>query len=136
MADQNTTTADAGNAPVFRLQKLYVKDFSFENPNAPEVFFFKETEPKVDMNLSLKNKKLDEQHWEVTLAVTAKVTDAKTEKTLFIIEIEHAGDLDGSEVEHIDEGWIDNRARMLGENDLANSLGPDIDRNMQVSAQG
>ena len=92
MAEQNTaessTTAD--NLPAFRLQKLYVKDLSFENPNAPEVFFAKESEPKVDINLGLKNKKLGDDTWEVSLAITAKITDTKEDKTLFIIEIEHA----------------------------------------------
>jgi len=88
MADQDTT--DTSNTPIFRLQKLYVKDLSFENPNAPEVFFAKESEPKVDLNLGLKNKKLDDNHWEVTLAITAKISDTKTDKTLFISEIEHA----------------------------------------------
>jgi len=90
MTDQNSTDTSAADTPVFRLQKLYVKDLSFENPNAPGVFFAKESEPKVDLNLGLKNKKLDEGHWEVTLSVTAKVTDNKSDKTLFIIEVEHA----------------------------------------------
>jgi len=76
MTDQNSTDTSAADTPVFRLQKLYVKDLSFENPNAPGVFFAKESEPKVD--------------WEVTLSVTAKVTDNKSDKTLFIIEVEHA----------------------------------------------
>jgi preprotein translocase subunit SecB len=92
MTDQDATdTSTTANAPVFRLQKLYVKDLSFENPNAPAVFFAKESEPKVDLNLGLKNKKLDDDHWEVSLAITAKITDTKNDKTLFIAEIEHAG---------------------------------------------
>jgi preprotein translocase subunit SecB len=41
--------------------------------------------------LGLNNKKLSEDHWEVTLSVTAKVTKNDDGKTLFIIEIEHAG---------------------------------------------
>ena len=92
MADQDATgTSTTANNPVFRLQKLYVKDLSFENPNAPAVFFAKESEPKVDLNLGLKNRKLEDDHWEVTLAITAKITDTKNDKTLFIAEIEHAG---------------------------------------------
>ena len=92
MADQDATdTSTTANTPIFRLQKLYVKDLSFENPNAPEVFFAKESEPKVDLNLGLKNRKLDDDHWEVSLAITAKITDTKNDKTLFLAEIEHAG---------------------------------------------
>ncbi len=91
MSEQNDETAQAQQPPVFRLQKMYVKDLSFENPNAPAVYLEK-GEPKVDLNLGLKHKKLDTaDHYEVSLAVTAKVTNSQTEKALFIIEVEHAG---------------------------------------------
>lgn len=89
MTDQEQN--GAGDLPAFRMQKLYVKDLSFENPNAPKIFFAKNSEPKVDLNLGLKNRKLDDEHWEVSLNITAKVTDTKNDETLFIIEIEHAG---------------------------------------------
>ncbi|MCB2183477.1 MAG: protein-export chaperone SecB [Desulfobulbaceae bacterium] len=92
MAEENgQNAAPQGEAPVFRLQKLYVKDLSFESPNAPDVFLAQQAEPKVDVNLGLKNNKMENDHWEVVLTVTATVTNAKDEKTLFIIEIEHAG---------------------------------------------
>jgi len=78
MAEENNEGAQAPQPPVFRLQKMYLKDLSFENPEAPDVFLAK-GEPKVDVNLGL------------TLAITAKVTNSQTEKTLFIIEVEHAG---------------------------------------------
>lgn len=79
------------NAPVFRLQKFYVKDLSFENPNAPEVFKVGQAKPKVDINLSLKNKKLDEDHHEVVLSINATIVNEDDGKTLFIVEIDHAG---------------------------------------------
>lgn len=85
MSDQEKTP---NNAPMFRLQKLYVKDISFENPNAPEIFLHK-GEPKVEVNLGAKNRKVDEDHFEVSLTMTAKVTSG--DKTLFIVEVEHAG---------------------------------------------
>ncbi len=91
MTDQEANNETTSNAPLFRLQKLYVKDLSFENPNSPGVFFVKDSEPKVDLNLGLKNRKLDDDHWEVKLVITAKITDTKNDKTLFILEIEHAG---------------------------------------------
>lgn len=91
MAEENNESAQAPQPPVFRLQKMYLKDLSFENPEAPDVFLAK-GDPKVDVNLSLKHRKLEtEDHYEVTLAITAKVTNSQTEKTLFIIEVEHAG---------------------------------------------
>ena len=91
MAEQNEQNASPqGEAPIFRLQKMYLKDLSFENPNAPETFLAPQ-EPKVEVNLGLKNKKLENDHWEVVLSVTATVTNVKDNKTLFIVEIEHAG---------------------------------------------
>lgn len=90
MTDQNTTEAAGPESPVFRLQKMYVKDLSFENPNAPEVFFVQQAEPKVDFKLGIKNRKMDEENWEVTMAITATITDTKSSKTYFIMEIEHA----------------------------------------------
>lgn len=77
-------------APIFRLQKMYVKDLSFENPNAPEVFTVKQSEPKVEVNLGLKNRTVPgDSLYEVTISITAKVTQGEQSQTLFIVEIEH-----------------------------------------------
>lgn len=76
--------------PEFRMQKMYIKDLSFENPSTPEVFLNQGQEPKVELNLQLNNKKVDEHHYEVALEVTAKVTADEGKKTLFILELEHA----------------------------------------------
>ncbi|MFH1217717.1 MAG: protein-export chaperone SecB [Pseudomonadota bacterium] len=92
MAEQNEQNASPqGEAPVFRLQKLYIKDLSFENPNAPEIYLEQQQSPKVEVNLGLKNKKMENDHWEVCLSVTATVTNGNDGKTLFIVEVEHAG---------------------------------------------
>jgi preprotein translocase subunit SecB len=92
MAEENKNQqGEQANLPVFKLQKLYIKDLSFENPNAPDVFLGNFGEPKVDVNLGLRNKKINDDHWEVTFAITAKVTKNDDDKTLFIIEVEHAG---------------------------------------------
>ncbi len=83
---------DQQEAPVFRMQKMYIKDLSFESPNAPTIFLEKNQEPKVDFNLQIKNTTIDNDHYEVTLAITAKVLDKKADdKVMFIVEIEHAG---------------------------------------------
>jgi preprotein translocase subunit SecB len=95
MSDQDATApgkeAEKDSMPVFRLEKLYLKDLSFESPNAPAAFFLQKPEHKVDMKLKLKNKKVDENHWEVCLEVSATVHDTKSDKVMFIVEIEHAG---------------------------------------------
>ncbi len=86
----NPEVAD-DDSPVFRMQKMYIKDFSFENPNAPAVFQAPNQEPKVEVSLKLNNRKLDDNHYEVALQITAKILDkGNNDKTMFIMEIEHA----------------------------------------------
>ncbi len=91
MAEEQGNNGAPEDNPVFRMQKMYIKDFSFENPNAPEVYQSQNQEPKVEVNLKLNNKKLDDDHWEVSLQITAKIVDkGNNDKTMFIMEIEHA----------------------------------------------
>ncbi len=90
MTEENVTPQPESNVPAFRLQKLYVKDLSFENPNAPGVFQIKPEEPKTEVNLNMRSQRLNDEAWEVTLGLTVKMT-GNDEKTLFIIEVEHAG---------------------------------------------
>lgn len=89
---ENTAGAETEEKPEFRMQKMYVKDFSFENPNAPQVFITpQKNEPNVELNMQLHNKKVDDDHWEVVMEISAKVTSKADEsKVMFILEIEHA----------------------------------------------
>ena len=74
--------------PTFAVQRVYLKDISFESPNAPAVFK-SEWKPQVKMDLNTENKKLSDNQWEVTLTLT--VTANIEEKPAFIIEIQQAG---------------------------------------------
>lgn len=90
MAEEKGSSSADSN-PEFRMQKMYIKDLSFENPNAPEVFTIQQkSEPAVEVNLQLNNKKINNDHWEVILEVTAKVSSKEDDKVMFILEIEHA----------------------------------------------
>jgi preprotein translocase subunit SecB len=82
--EQNT--ANGGQQVV--LQKIYLKDLSFESPKAPEVFTTNVT-PQTQLNLRYANKDLGQDNVEVALTVTieAKQDDA----TLFLVEMTQAG---------------------------------------------
>ncbi|MBW2684191.1 MAG: protein-export chaperone SecB [Deltaproteobacteria bacterium] len=89
MAEKKEKTQEK---PIFRMQKMYTKDLSFENPNAPGVYLIQQKqEPAVEVNLQLNNKKIDDDHWEVLLQITAKISTKDDDKVMFILEIEHAG---------------------------------------------
>ena len=71
------------------LQKVYVKDVSFEAPGAPQIFQVQATQPNVELNLSQRVTQLGESAFEVVLSVTAtcKIED----KTAYLAEVHQAG---------------------------------------------
>ncbi|PCI00098.1 MAG: protein-export chaperone SecB [Zetaproteobacteria bacterium] len=79
------------DTPVFNLQRIYVKDISFENPNSPEVFAEANKQPKVKMSLDLSHRKVNDEHWEVSIKINAETRVQETDKLVFEIEVEQAG---------------------------------------------
>ena len=72
----------------FNIQRIFVKDISFECPNSPMIFK-KEWAPEVSMDIDTKSQKLEEGVFEVvlTLTTTAKVG----EEVAFLCEVQQAG---------------------------------------------
>ena len=73
----------------FAIQKIYVKDVSFESPNAPAVFNDGAWAPEINVQLNSSNQMLAENVYEVVLAIT--VTAKQNEKTAFLVELKQAG---------------------------------------------
>ena len=75
---------------VFSLEKVYVKDLSFEAPNTPQVFLEKQA-PEVGVQLGIEHNVVDAQQgvYEVLLAVTATAKLGDT--TVFLAEAKQAG---------------------------------------------
>lgn len=69
--------------------KIYLKDFSFESPQAPEVFRQGEWNPKTDLNLRSSHSSVGDNHHEIVLTVTVEAKD--DDKTLFLVELQQAG---------------------------------------------
>lgn len=75
-------------APQFEIQRIFVKDLSFEAPNTPHTFV-EERKPEVSLNLETKSNKIQDNLHEVILSITATVTTSK--KNAFLIEVHQAG---------------------------------------------
>ncbi len=75
-------------APVFAIEKIYVKDLSLEIPHAPQIFLERET-PQIDIQLHTEGKPIAENVFEAVLTVT--VTAKFSEKVLFLVEAAQAG---------------------------------------------
>lgn len=72
----------------FAIQKIYIKDISFETPNSPDIFKL-EWDPKVSMQLSSEGMNISDELTEVVLTVT--VTTMIGEKAAYLVEIHVAG---------------------------------------------
>lgn len=82
MSEQNNTDMS------FQIQRIYIKDISFEAPNAPQVFQ-KEWEPEVKLDLDTASSQLADDVYEVVLRVT--VTATVGEDSAFLCEVQQAG---------------------------------------------
>ncbi len=71
--------------------KIYVKDFSFESPQAPDVFQSSEWAPQTNLNLRSAHKTTGENLHEVVLTLTVEAKDKEGEQTLFLVELHQAG---------------------------------------------
>ncbi|QSX33725.1 protein-export chaperone SecB [Shewanella avicenniae] len=74
--------------PQFNIQRVYVKDISFETPNSPAIFQ-KEWTPEVKLDLDTRSSKLGDDVYEVILTLT--VTATLGEETAFLCEVQQAG---------------------------------------------
>lgn len=72
----------------FDIQRIYIKDVSFETPNSPEIFL-QEWKPKMDFQLGTEAHQIGENIYEVVIRVT--VTTKVEEKTAFLAEVQQAG---------------------------------------------
>lgn len=81
-------TAKEQPQPGFAMEKVYIKDLSFESPNSP-VIFTKQWQPKVKMDLNTKHTVIDQNVHEVAVTITLTVT--VEDMTAFIVEVQQAG---------------------------------------------
>ena len=93
MTDDTTAAPEEANqeqtiAPKFAVQRLYLKDLSFETPQGAAAFQ-KQWQPKVNQDLSTKTNKIDDGLFEVSLRIT--ITVKHEDETIYLIEAEQAG---------------------------------------------
>ncbi|OGT29711.1 MAG: protein-export chaperone SecB [Gammaproteobacteria bacterium RIFCSPHIGHO2_12_FULL_35_23] len=77
------------NQQRFEIQRIYVKDLSFEAPNTPQVFLEQNWQPDITIDLNIAHNEVNKGVYEVILTVTA--TAKAKEKTAFLAEVKQAG---------------------------------------------
>lgn len=86
MADEQPQ--NAGPQRQLVLQKIYVKDLSFESPKAPGIFTTN-VQPQTQINIRSSAQNVGANTEEVTLTLTLEAKDKDT--TLFLVEVAQAG---------------------------------------------
>ncbi|RZI75658.1 MAG: protein-export chaperone SecB, partial [Pseudomonas sp.] len=104
MTDQpnNGAISNEEEAPQFSLQRIYVRDLSFEAPKSPAIFR-QEWTPSVSLDLNTRQKQLENDFYEVVLTLSVEVKNG--EEIAFIAEVQQAGiflikGLDASSMSH------------------------------------
>lgn len=104
----------AGEAPRLTILTQYIKDLSFENPNAPVIFAQLKGQPQIQVNVDVAASRLQDKLAEVSIRL--KLEAKSEDKVAFILELEYAGlcALGGSpSVEESERLYLVDGAQML-----------------------
>jgi len=97
---ENHDIGSVPQSPVI-VHAQYLKDFSFENPNAPESLKGSATPPEVDINIAVDTVRL--QHPELKdffeVVLTVEVNAIRDDRTLFIAELKYGAAISIHDVE-------------------------------------
>ena len=93
---ENETAAEAGDAlsngadtaPAAGMISQYVKDLSFENPNAPAIYSV-QTSPSVDIQFSLNSAQVGDDLFEVTMKIEVRAQNEA--QVAFMVDLTYAG---------------------------------------------
>lgn len=87
-AQDTATEAQQPAGPQFALQRIYLKDASFESPRSPAVFQ-SQWQPKINFDIKTKSDKVQEGVYEVVLVLTVEAQ--LEEQPAFVVEVQQAG---------------------------------------------
>jgi preprotein translocase subunit SecB len=89
MAETPATNGAQNAAPTLNALAQYVKDFSFENPNAPRSLQPQQQGPQINMQVNVNAKQLAEADFEVDLTLEGQAKVGQD--VLFAFELTYAG---------------------------------------------
>lgn len=78
-----------GAAPSMKILGQYIKDLSFENPNAPQSLTGQDGQPEINISVNVNAKPMSETDFEVELHLNAKASGKSS--TVFVTELLYAG---------------------------------------------
>lgn len=85
---ENQQQTEANNDRLFNVERIYIKDVSFEAPLSPQLFL-EQWEPEIHVDLNIERNKLDDATYEIVLFLT--VTAKRKEEIALLVEVKQAG---------------------------------------------
>ena len=82
--------------PSLTMHAQYIKDLSFENPRASEVFTKHTGQPDVEVSINVNSNALNNEQYEVVLILNATATVES--KPLFLVELNYGGVVSASNI--------------------------------------
>lgn len=88
MSENSGEAPATGGSGQVRLERMYLKDASFESPNSPAVFQ-QGWQPEFELSINTRSEQKSSGLYEVV--ITATVSASQQGKTAFIVEVQQAG---------------------------------------------
>ena len=88
MSEQSSSDG-SDQGPQFALQRIYVKDMSFESPRSPQGFK-QQWKPQINLELNSSNTMIEDKLYEVVLSLTLTAKNEE-EEVIFLVEVQQAG---------------------------------------------
>lgn len=89
MTDTNGSGSGPTGAPALNVLVQYVKDLSFENPNAPRSLQPRQNPPEIGIQVNVNARQISPEDFEVSVTLEASATES--EEVLFKLEVDYGG---------------------------------------------
>jgi len=89
MSATETNGSAGASAPVLNILTQYIKDFSFESPNAPNSLRAREKPPAINISINVNANTMGDDMYDVTLSINARAGEEND--VLFNIELVYGG---------------------------------------------
>ncbi|CAN2534942.1 Protein-export+protein+SecB [Methylocapsa aurea] len=89
MTDTNGNGSGPAGAPSLNVLVQYVKDLSFENPNAPRSLQPRQNPPEIGIQVNVNAKQMSPDDFEVSVTLEASATE--NDEVLFKLEVDYGG---------------------------------------------
>jgi len=91
MSQENQNPEEKSSAAQLVLQKIYIKDLSFESPRPADLFTGQAEPPEISLQMNTLVNKLKNDLFEVTLEITVTAKEKSSENVYYLIEVKQAG---------------------------------------------